>query len=125
MSPMQSNYPWLTDYLLSKAGAVEDYKAEWDWMRYLVGGKMFAAVCLDKDKRPIVTLKCEPDFGEYVRGLCPDVFPGYYMHKLHWNSVLLEGSLPEELLKEMIDRSYSLIYNSLPPKERDAVNSSL
>ena len=60
-------YPWFDKYCLSKQGAIRDYKAEWEATRYLIGGKMFVMQGEDKDKKPIITLKCEPSFGQMLR----------------------------------------------------------
>ena len=62
----QSNYPWLQDTLLSFPGASRDFKVEWQWERYLLGTKMFAALCEDGTGAPVVSLKCDPAMGEPV-----------------------------------------------------------
>ncbi len=106
-------YEWLDAYCLSKQGAEKDYKVEWEVTRYMIGGKMFAMVGDNKQKRPIVTLKCAPEFGELLRQAHEDIAPGYYMNKLHWNSVDLNGDVPDETVREMIDMSYELILHGL------------
>lgn len=111
-------YTWLDDYLLSKKGAHKDFKVEWQWHRYLIKDKMFGAICTDKASRPIVTLKCAPVDGDLLRSQYNEIIPGYYMNKEHWNSVLLEGNVPEEVLKTMIDMSYGLVLNSFSKKAR-------
>lgn len=110
------NYEWMDAYLLSKKGAVKDFKAEWDATRYLVGGKMFAMQGGDKDHKAIITLKCEPPFGQMLRGQYPDIVAGYYMNKEHWNSVYLDGAVPEDIVKQMMDESYNLILGGLTKK---------
>jgi predicted DNA-binding protein (MmcQ/YjbR family) len=105
-------YAWLDQYLLSKTGAVKDFKVEWQWHRYLIKDKMFGAICTDKVGKPIVTVKCDPMVGNLLRSQYTDIIPGYYMSKEHWNSVYLEGEVPDEVLKNMIDMSYKLILNS-------------
>lgn len=109
-------YEWFDGYCLSKTGAVKDYKAEWEAERFMVGQKMFCMKGGDKHGRPIVTLKCEPAFGQMLREKYPDIIPGYYMNKAHWNSVYLEGGVPDEVLRQMADMSYSLIFAALPQK---------
>ena len=122
-----NHYPWLDAYLQQKPGATKDYKAEWDWFRYLVGGKMFAAVCTPGKEHPsyggrtMVTLKCDPQLGELFRAQYPDVIPGFYCNKLHWNSVYLDGQVPEAVLRGMCDQSYDLVRASLPKKVRQAL----
>ncbi len=109
-------YEWLDEYLLSKKAAVKDYKAEWEAFRYMVGGKMFCMMGGDKSGRPIVSLKCEPLFGEALRQQYADIIPGYYMNKVHWNSVYRDGSVPDDVLRQMADMSYDLIFRSLTKK---------
>ncbi|SDZ12507.1 MmcQ/YjbR family DNA-binding protein [Tindallia californiensis] len=109
---------WLDSYCLSKKGAEKDFKVEWDATRYLIGGKMFAMQGGDKEKKPIITLKCEPAFGQQLRREYHHIVAGYYMNKEHWNSVYLEGDVPKDILKQMIDMSYELVLNSLSKKKQ-------
>jgi len=90
-------YEWLNDYCLSHKGAEKDFKIEWDAVRYLIGGKMFALQGGDKQNKPIITLKCPLPVGYTLRREYPDIVPGYYMNKEHWNSVYLEGDVPDEV----------------------------
>ena len=120
-------YPWLDAYLLAKPGATKDYKAEWGWFRYLVGGKQFASVCTPEEEHPIhagrtmVILKCDPQLAELFRAQYPDVVPGFYSNKTHWNSVYLDGSVPEDVLRGMCDQSYELVLSGLPKKQRELI----
>ena len=116
-------YPWLDEYLLAKPGATKDYKVEWGWHRYMVGGKMFAAIMHPSDKydpayaeKDLINLKCDPLLAELLRGEHPEVMPGFYSDKRTWNSVDLGGDLPEEQLKLMIDDSYRLVFEKLTKK---------
>jgi predicted DNA-binding protein (MmcQ/YjbR family) len=114
-------YEWLDEYCLSKEGVVKDFKVEWNATRYLLGDKMIGMVGGDKYGKPIVTLKCEPNFGNLLRQEYPHIVPGYYMNKEHWNSVYLEGDVPDDILKQMIDMSYGLILNSLPKNKQKQI----
>lgn len=122
-----TNYPWLDGYLLSKPGAERDFKVEWQWERYLVRGKMFAAVCTPgPEHKPhagqtMVILKCAPRLAEAFRAEYPDVVPGFYSDKRNWNSVYLDGTVPETLLQDMCDMSYSLVVAKLPKKVRETL----
>lgn len=114
-------YDWLDACLLSFPGAEKDYKPEWGWHRYQVRGKLFAAVCSPKgmkDERyndhDLVNLKCDPRLAEGFRADHPEVLPGFYMDKKTWNAVLLDGDLPDELLRTMCGMSYRLIVSKLP-----------
>lgn len=115
-------YPWLDSYLLQKKGVTKDHKQEWNWDRFMLSGKLFCAVCMDASGQPYyITLKLAPEKGDALRGLYEDILPGYYMNKVHWNSVKADGAVPEELLKEMLDESYDLILRSLPKKIQQAI----
>lgn len=61
------NYPWLDKYLLSKKSVKKDFKIEWQWDRYQIGNKLFAAICYGENGKQILTVKCEPEFGTYLR----------------------------------------------------------
>lgn len=86
-------YDWLDAYLLQKKGVTKDLQADWNWIRYQIGGKMFAALCLEipSDKPYYITLKLEPAQGEALRAQYEDIVPGYYMNKMHWNSIKPDG----------------------------------
>ncbi len=111
-------YDWLESYCLSKPGARKEYKSEWGVFRYMVFDKMFLMDGGDKDGLPIITLKLDPIFGDEMRKQYQDIFPGYYMNKVHWNSIKRGGKIPDELLKSFIDESYRLIVESLPKKKQ-------
>ena len=114
-------YDWMDSYLLSKKGAQKDFKVEWDATRYQIGGKMFAMQGGDKEKKAIITLKCEPLFGQLLREQHQHIIAGYYMNKEHWNSVYLDGDVPDDVLKQMIDMSYGLVLNSLSKKMQQEI----
>lgn len=113
-------YSWIDEYLLNKPGVTKDLQAEWDWIRYQIGGKMFAAVCLDDatGKAVYITLKLDPEEGEFLRKQYEDIIPGYYMNKVHWNSVKADGIVPDGLLKEMLEKSYQLVLGGFSKKKQ-------
>lgn len=115
-------YEWLDAELLRKPGAVKDFKAEWQWVRYMVGGKMFAATLTDGEGCAVVSLKLEPLEGEFLRGQYPDIAPGYYMNKQHWNSIRFDGEVPDDLLRELTEKSYQLVLKGLSKKQREALD---
>jgi len=114
-------YDWIDKHLLSKVGVYKDYKKEWNWTRYLLKGKVIAATFTDESGRKVITLKCEPLFGEQLRKEYSDITPGYYMNKTHWNSVYLDGVVSDDILKEMIYQSYTLIFNKLSKKAQKEI----
>lgn len=116
-------HTWLHDYLLKKPGAEHDYKLEWNWDRYCVRGKMFAAITAPpegmKDERynghPILNLKCDPHMAEGFRENYPaTILPGFYINKQNWIAVLLDGDLSEGVLKDLCDLAYGLTLAKLP-----------
>jgi predicted DNA-binding protein (MmcQ/YjbR family) len=107
-------YEWMDEYCLSKKGAQKDFKEEWQATRYMIGGKMFVMKGGDKFGKPIATIKLEPTFGRFLREQYKDIVPGYYMNKEHWNSLYLEGDVPDEIFRDMLDQSYEIVLSSLP-----------
>ena len=115
-------YDWLDAELCLWPGVTKDFKAEWNWTRYMVGGKLFCALCHDDAGRDVyITVKLEPLRGEFLRAQFADVIPGYYMNKTHWNSVRVQGELPEDILRGMLEESYRLVAAGLPKKQRAAL----
>lgn len=114
-------YEWLDGYCLSKKGTEKDYKAEWQATRYMIRGKMYAMLGGDKEGKPIVTVKLEPMFGSLLRQAYRDIIPGYYMNKEHWNSLYLDGSVPDDVLKDMLDKSYRLIMDGFSKKSQQEI----
>lgn len=119
---LNTKYPWLDIFLKSMVGVQIDYKAEWDWLRYMICGKMFAAICkYGSEKRYIITLKLNPLDGDFLRQQYEDIIPGYYMNKIHWNSIYLDGDVPDELIKECIEKSYNLVKSGLSKKQQTEI----
>lgn len=113
-------YNWIDTELLQKPSVTKDLQAEWNWIRYHIGGKMFAAVCLDDTTgKPVyITCKLDPAEGDFLRRQYEDIIPGYYMNKVHWNSVKAEGNVPDALLREMLEKSYQLVLGSFSKKKQ-------
>ena len=103
-------------YCLTKKGTEEGFPFGDTTLVIKVGGKIYILMSLDRD--PSMNLKCDPDRAIELREANPAIIPGYHMNKKHWNTVLLDGSLSGSLIKEMIDHSYNLIFESLPGKLR-------
>lgn len=119
-------YPWLDEYLLGKAGVTRDLQRDWNWIRYRIGGKMFAAVSLGENSKPYyITLKLEPLEGEFLRQQYEDIIPGYYMNKTHWNSIKAEGKVPDELLKDLLDKAYELVLGGFSKKKQTEIAGRL
>ncbi|MDR1344042.1 MAG: MmcQ/YjbR family DNA-binding protein [Tannerellaceae bacterium] len=117
-------YDFIQAYCLSKKGAEEDYKQEWGVIRYSVRGKMFVLVGNDSEGRAIISVKHTPEHGKELREKYADIVPGYYLNKMHWSSVFMNGNLPETVLKQMLDESYELVFRSLSKKARNEILNS-
>ena len=117
-----NRYPWLDEALLALPGCEKDFKAEWGWHRYQVGGKLFAATCAPGPEHRVVggheilSVKCDPQLSELLRSQYPDIVPGFYMDKRCWISILLDGSVPDDLLRKLCADSYSLVFFKLTKK---------
>lgn len=112
-------YAWIDEYLMQKPGVTKDLQQGWSWVRYKVGEKMFAAILLGENDAPYyINLKLEPLEGEFYRDLYSDVTPGYYSNKQHWNSIDPNGAVPDNLLHEMLDKSYQLVFSGLTKKKQ-------
>ena len=108
-------YKWLDDYLLQKRGVTKDYQPVWNWIRYHIGSKMFAALCLDKAHEIYyINLKLEESESALLRSQYADILPGYYSDQRTWLSCLLDGELPEAVLRDLCGKSYALTVEKLP-----------
>lgn len=115
-------YDWIDEYLLAKKAVNKDFKKEWNWIRYKIEDKMFAAVLLDQDNIPYyINLKLEPMEGQYLREQYKDIIPGYYSNKVHWNSIRPDGDVPDELMKDMLDKSYNLVLKGFSKKKQKEI----
>jgi predicted DNA-binding protein (MmcQ/YjbR family) len=97
----------LRDYCISKKGSTETFPFGDDTLVFIVKEKIFALVNLDGDLS--INLKCDPALAIDIRERYSSVTPGYHMNKKHWNTVLLDGSVPDKEVFSWIDHSYDLI----------------
>ena len=104
----------------AKPGAAETYPFGPDTAVYKVGGKMFALAPWSAEP-PTVSLKCDPEWSEVLRKAYDAVRPGYHLNKKHWNTVVLDGSVPDDEVEELIEHSYELVVESLPKRVRAAL----
>jgi predicted DNA-binding protein (MmcQ/YjbR family) len=110
----------LRDLCLGFPGSAETFPFGPQTSVFKVAGKMFALSRLDQ--RPLsVSLKCEPLLAEQLRAAHPAVLPGYHLNKQHWNTVIVDGSLPEQTIEDMVEDSYDLVVSKLPVPRRRAL----
>ena len=103
----------LRAWCLEQPGAAEEFPFGSETSVFKVARKIFAISALDR--APLnVSVKCEPELAESLRASYPAVLPGYHLNKRHWNTVIIDGSLPDGTIREMIEDSFDLIASKLP-----------
>jgi predicted DNA-binding protein (MmcQ/YjbR family) len=107
------NAPALRACCLERNGAIEDFPFGAEVSVFKVAGKMFALSFLDRREPLAVSLKCEPALAVDLRATYEAVRPGWHLNKRHWNTVTLDGSLPDQLVRDMIEDSYDLVVSGL------------
>ncbi len=111
------NIEQLREYCLAKKSVTEEFPFDETTLVFKVMGKMFALTDLEEDFS--INLKCDPEKAIELREKYPTVLPGYHMNKKHWNTIIIDGSVPDNLLYSWIDDSYQLIVEKLPKKVKD------
>lgn len=111
------NIEQFRQFCLSLPHVTEGFPFGGDTLVFKVHGKMFALTNVDLFES--INLKCQPELAVELREQYPAVLPGYHMNKQHWNTIVMDGSLPGSLLKEWITLSYQLVWQSLPKKRRE------
>jgi predicted DNA-binding protein (MmcQ/YjbR family) len=110
----------LREVCLAFQGSAETFPFGPQTSVFKVSNKVFAISRLEAD--PLrVSLKCEPLLAEQLREAHPAVVPGYHLNKRHWNTVIIDGSLPERMIRDMIEDSYDLVVSKLPRSRRRAL----
>ncbi len=107
-------------YMMIKTATEETFPFGPDAAVYKVLGKMYAILPLDDPVR--ISLKCDPDFAEVLRENYDAVQPGYHLNKRHWNTVTVDGSIPDDEIEEMIDESYRLVVLKMTKKDQKKLN---
>jgi predicted DNA-binding protein (MmcQ/YjbR family) len=108
----------LRRYCLSFPGSTETFPFGPETSVFKVAGKMFALSRLTE--RPLrISLKCDPLLASQLREAHAAVLPGYHLNKRHWNTVIIDGSLPEQMIDDMVEDSYDLVVSELPKARRD------
>ena len=102
----------------TKPGSAEDYPFGDEVAVFKVAGKMFALVSLGPAPGSI-SLKCDPGLAAGLRGRYAAITAGYHLNKRHWNTVALDGSVPDEEVLELVDHSYDLVLAGLTRAQRN------
>ncbi len=110
------NIEELREYCINKEGTAEDFPFDETTLVFKVAGRMFALTDLEGNLS--VNLKCDPSIAVELREKYSCVRPGYHMSKKHWNTIDVDGSVSDELIREWIDHSYDLVVSGLPKKKQ-------
>lgn len=113
-------YEWLDGHLLGFPGAEKRWNPAWKMFLYEVRGKQFAALCAPEKKykvyggHELVNLRCDPRLAELFRAEYPEILSGFYCDKRNWVAALLDGDLPDQVLRDLCAQSYQLTVARLP-----------
>ncbi|HEY0741716.1 MAG TPA: MmcQ/YjbR family DNA-binding protein [Chryseosolibacter sp.] len=108
-------------HCLSKKGVTEEFPFDKETLVYKVMGKMFALT--DIESFESLNLKVDPEVGEELREKYAAVQPGYHMHKKHWITVLMDGSIPDKMILKWVNNSYDLVASGLTKSQKSALQS--
>jgi len=107
----------LRGWCLQQPGAIEDFPFGPEHSVFKVAGKMFALSALERVPLQ-VSVKCEPELAVALRNSYPAIVPGYHLNKRHWNTIVLDGTLADQLVRDLIEDSYDLVVSGLPKRVR-------
>lgn len=110
----------IREYCLSKKGVTEELPFDEDTPVYKVMGKMFLYTNLTPPFS--INIKCDPEKAVELRERYDAVTPGYHMSKIHWNTVMLDGTVPRHLIFEWIDHSYQLVVDKLKKSDKEKLS---
>ena len=113
-------YHLMGDYCLSKPKVTTDYSDDWGATRYFIGGKYFVLFII-LEERPAMTVKLDPTKSKILRQSHTDIVPGYYANKTHWSTVYLDGEVSFDLITEMLDDAYQLVFKGLTKKVQQEI----
>lgn len=100
----------IIDYCLTYENVYEDYPfhdPNWCVIRHRGNNKVFAWI-FDKDDKVWINVKCSPEWRDLWRNTFKSVIPAYHLNKEHWNSIIMDGTVPVADVKRMIGESYDL-----------------
>ena len=110
-------FQWLDEYLVKQPATEKEFNSSWQAYKYMVRGKMYAYIGVnDKSNRPIITLKLDPSDSDVLRRMYEDIVPGYYMNKVNWSTVYLDGEVPKDVIMDMVVSSHNVLVSSLSKK---------
>ena len=118
-------------YMLEKPETRIDYPFGEDVKVFKVKNKMFATLSFGKGNEKdtdgkmaghyCMNLKCDPEEAVMLRDIFSAVIPGYHMNKAQWNTIILDGSIPQGELERMMDNSYLLVVSKMTKKDQQSI----
>jgi predicted DNA-binding protein (MmcQ/YjbR family) len=105
----------LREWCLAQNGAIEDFPFTPEHSVFKVAGKMFALSALEREPLE-VSVKCEPELAVELRNSYPAIRPGYHLNKRHWNTITLDDSISDQLVRDLVEDSYDLVVSALPKR---------
>lgn len=112
----------IKELILQKNASYVDFPFGEIYMVFKVCQKVFAILAIEE--KPLrINLKCDPNDAIAYRDIYESVIPGYHMNKKHWNTIILDGSIPDNVLEDMINQSYELVFSKLTKKQKEQVLS--
>jgi len=105
----------IIEYCLSFENVYEDYPFDETWtvMRHGDSRKCFAFI-FEREGNVWINLKCDPEWRDMWTRAHVSIVPAYHMNKTHWLSVILDGTVPGDVVKELVETSYALTANAVP-----------
>jgi len=116
------NIECIREYCLSKKGTSETFPFDESTLVFKVLDKIFALTGLDRIPTQI-NLKCDPEYTLELRDQHSDITGGYHMNKKHWNTVMVEGDLEDQMILSLIDHSYDIVVSSFTMKKTKELDS--
>lgn len=101
------NIEILREYCISKKDVTESFPFGDDTLVFKTVGRIFALVNLEGDLS--INLKCDPARALELRERYSSVTPGYHMNKKHWNTIYVDGTVPDKEIFSWVDHSYDLV----------------
>ena len=117
-------FSWLKDYLLNKPETLLDFPFGNDVYVFKVKNKMFALLGYRNDQLSL-NLKCDPEEALMLRDIFEAISAGYHMNKQHWNTIIIDGSVPKGEMERMMDNSFKLVVSKMTKKDQTSITIHL
>lgn len=122
---LMEQYCWIDELLLKQKATVREFNPAWQAYKYMLRDKMYAYIGInDQNRRPIITLKLEPAHSEMLRKEYADIVAGYYMNKVLWSTVYLDGEVSNEVIADMICASHRVLLSTFSKKVQREISES-